>query len=82
MSNVRVIDAPPSLHSICTRCHTKVADTDRVCASCGIAVHGTPVHMDVSIRVRLLDALAVGDLDEIVRVTLGAHADALLWVGP
>jgi ribosomal protein L40E len=68
-----------SNYKTCGRCGTVTAAHARTCDRCGVA-WGPTVRIEVATRIRMLDALIAGDLDEIVRLTLDAHADGLLEV--
>lgn len=74
------IDATELDHITCRRCGTLSPIGTTPCARCGVALGGEYVYIETATRIRLLDALAAGDLDEMVRVTLAAHADGLLEV--
>jgi ribosomal protein L37E len=68
-----------STHKTCGRCGTVTAAHARTCDRCGVA-WGPNVRIEVATRIRMLDALAAGDLDEIIRLTLDAAADGLIGV--
>jgi len=78
MTIIDVLDSEETF-KVCPRCSTVSDSRDTVCAPCGLTF-GPRVHIETATRVRLLDALVAGDLDELIRLTLEAHADGLIEV--